>query len=263
MRNIKSKRIVIKIGTNTLSDKKGLLNEKVMKSMVFQIAKIKDKREIILVTSGAIGAGMKELNIKKKPKDTVMKQVCAGVGQSILMAKYHGLFRKYKIKIAQILLTHDVFKNKKTFINLRNSMNKLFKLGVVAIINENDPISIDEIGPSFPAVGDNDHMSALIATKLKADALIILTNVEGLYDKDPANKSAVLVREVRKIDKKIERMCGSMSSLGTGGMKSKVQAAKETTKAGITVVIANGRGTNVLPRIINNEDVGTIFHSGR
>ena len=261
-RNFKSKKLVIKVGTNTLSDKRGLLNVKVIKNIVSQIAKIKKNRQIILVTSGAIGAGMKELKVRKKPKDIVMKQVCAGVGQSILMAKYHDLFQRYGIKIAQILLTHDVFKNKTTFKNLRNSLNRLLNLGVVTIINENDPISVDEIGPAFPAVGDNDHMSALIATKLKADALVILTNVNGLYDKDPINKGAVLVREVRKIDRKIDRMCGKESHLGVGGMKSKIQAAKETTKAGIIVVVANGRHKDVLPRILNNEEVGTIFYPG-
>ena len=256
MRNIKSNRIVIKIGTNTLTDKKGMLDLNMMQNLVSQIAEIKKNKEIVIITSGAIGAGMRELGLKEKPKDVVMKQVCAAIGQNILMANYHSLFSSHHIKIAQILLTYDDLANKETYKNLSNSLNKLFKLGVIPIINENDPISINEIGPSF---GDNDNLSALISSKIKSNLLVILTNVDGLYNKDPKQEGAFLIKEVKDITKEIEAMSGESSDLGIGGMKTKVQAAKTSTKAGTSVIIANGRSENVLFRAINGEDVGTIF----
>ena len=256
-RNIKSNRIVIKIGTNAITDNSGMLDLKVIQSLVAQIAEIKNSKDVIIITSGAIGAGMKEINLQERPNDIVMKQVCAAIGQNILMTAYHSLFEKYNIKIAQILLTYDVFSNKKKFLNLRNSMNKLLDLGVIPIINENDPISIDEIGPSF---GDNDILSALISSKMKADLLIILTNVDGLFNKNPNDKDAVFIREVRKINKKIESVSSETSNLGLGGMKTKIKAAKIATKAGINVIIANGKRQGILVRILNNEDVGTIFY---
>ena len=257
MRKIKSKRIVIKIGTNTLTDGKGMLDLKLIGNLVSQIAKIKSKRDIVIITSGAIGAGMQELKLKERPKDVVMKQVCAAVGQNILMSAYKSLFDKHKIKIAQILLKYDDIADKDTYKNLRNSMEKLLELGVIPIINENDPISINEIGPSF---GDNDNLSALIATKIKADLLIALTNVDGLYNKNPTERGSLLIKEVKNIDKRIESMAGKSASLGIGGMKAKIEAAKKATKEGVIVVIANGRAQNVLIRILNNEEIGTIIY---
>ena len=257
MRNLKSKRIVIKIGTNTLTDGKGMLDLKLIGKLVSQIAKIKSKRDVVIITSGAIGAGMQELKLKERPKDVVMKQVCAAVGQNILMSAYKSLFDKHKIKIAQILLKYDDIADKETYKNLSNSMEKLLELGVIPIINENDPISINEIGPSF---GDNDNLSALIAEKIKADLLIALTNVDGLYSKNPTEKGALLIKEVKNIDKRIESMAGKSASLGIGGMKAKIEAAKKATKAGVIVVIANGRANNILIRILNNEEIGTIIY---
>ena len=256
MRNIKANRLVIKIGTNTLTNEEGFLDLNVIKSLVSQIAKIKNSKDIIIITSGAIGAGMKELKLQEKPKDVVMQQVCAAIGQNILMANYYSMFSKYNIKIAQILLTYDDLSNKETYKNLSNSLNKLFQLGVIPIINENDPISINEIGPSF---GDNDNMSALISSKITADLLVILTNVDGLFDKDPNDKNAKLINEVRNIDNKIESMGKGSSRLGLGGMKTKINAAKTATKAGTTVIIANGRKENVLLDIIKGKKIGTIF----
>ena len=259
MRNIKAEKIVIKIGTNTLTDGKGRLDMNVLKSLVGQISRIKNHRKkIVVITSGAIGSGMKELGLKKKPEDVVMKQVCAGIGQGILMANYHALFRKYGVKIAQVLLTYDDFRNRKTSRNLRNSLNRMLELGVIAIINENDPISIDEIGASF---GDNDNLSALIAECIKADLLLILTDVEGLYDRDPKQKGAALMREVRNIDKRIESMSGKASNLGLGGMKTKIDAAKKATSRGTTVVVANGKRQNVIVDVLSNKEIGTLFYA--
>ncbi|MEK6891859.1 MAG: glutamate 5-kinase [Nanoarchaeota archaeon] len=257
MRNIKAKRIVIKIGTNTLTDKAGFLDLRIIRNLVKQIAQIKNGKDIIIITSGAIGAGMRELDLKQKPSDVVMKQVCAGIGQNILMANYYSFFRKYRIKIAQILLTYNDLSDKETYKNLYNSLDRMLQLNVIPIINENDPISINEIGPSF---GDNDNLSALIASKIKADLLIILTNVDGLFDRNPEDKSAVLIKEVKIINKRIESFGSGSSNLGIGGMKTKIKAAKMGTEAGVTVVIANGKKDNILLKVLNKEDVGTIFY---
>ena len=210
-----------------------------------------------MVTSGAIGTGMKELNVKSKPNDVVMQQVCAAIGQSILMSTYNDLFKKYSIKTAQILLTYDVFTNREKYRNLKNSLSKLLNLGVIPILNENDPISISEIGPSF---GDNDNLSALVATKAKMDLVILLTNVDGLYDRNPNDKNAVLIKEVKTIYKRIESAGGAAATLGLGGMKTKIEAAKTATKAGIMVIVANGKKKNVITDILNNEEEGTIFY---
>ena len=260
MRNFKSKRIVIKIGTNVLTDKNGLLDPGIIKKIVSQIAEIKNSKDIVIITSGAIGAGMQELGIKDRPKDVVGQQVCAAVGQGILMTNYHAMFSGHKLKIAQILITYNDLANKENYRHLANSLERLLELGIIPIINENDPVSISEIGPSF---GDNDKMSALIADKINADLLVILTNVDGLFDKEPNDKSAVLIKEVKNIDKKIEAMGSGSSNLGIGGMRTKIQAAKDATASGTTVIIANGRKSNILNDIVKGEDVGTIFYTKR
>ena len=256
-RNFKSKRIVIKIGTNALTDKNGLLDLGIIKNLVSQIAEIKNNKDIVIITSGAIGAGMQELGIKIRPKDVVGQQVCAAVGQRILMTNYHSMFSKRKIKIAQILITYNDLANKENYRHLANSLERLLELGIIPIINENDPVSISEIGPSF---GDNDNMSALIAEKIKADLLIMLTNVDGLFDKNPNDKDSALIGEVKNIDKEIEAMASGSSDLGVGGMKTKIQAAKKVTEAGAAVIIANGRKENVLLDIINGKEIGTTFY---
>ena len=198
-RNIKAKNVLIKIGTNTLTNNEGDLDNAAIKNIVNQIADIKKKgKNVVLVTSGAIGAGMKELNLKSKPQDITMRQVCAAVGQSILMDTYQSLFGKHNIKIAQILLTYSDFSNQKVFSNFQKGISKMLEMGIVPIINENDPISIDEIGPSF---GDNDMLSAMIATSLDIQLLLILTNVDGLFDRNPKENGAVLINEIGDIEK--------------------------------------------------------------
>jgi len=256
-RNLKSKRIVIKIGTNVLTDKNGLLDSTIIKNLAFQITEVKKGRDIVIITSGAIGAGMQELGIRERPKDVVGQQVCAAVGQGILMENYHETFSRHKVKIAQILIAYNDLANKENYKYLGNSLERLLELGIIPIINENDPVSISEIGPSF---GDNDKMSALIACKIKADLLVILTNVDGLFDKNPDDKGAALVNEVKNIDKKIESMGSGSSSLGIGGMKTKIQAARTATEAGAAVIIANGRKEDILLKIIKGEDAGTVFY---
>ena len=252
------KRIVIKIGTNVLADKKGAINYKIMKNLVEDIIKIKKKSiEILIVTSGAIGAGMSELGIEKRPSDVKMQQTCAAVGQSILISKYREFFSKYRIKVAQILLAYRDFTDKKTEINMGNSINTLLNLGVIPIINENDPISINELGPSF---GDNDNLSAMVACKVKADTLIILTNVDGLYDKNPVSKDAKIINDVRNFYSFIENLDGDSDGLGIGGIKTKIAAAKLAASNGIKAIIANGTKTRVLNDIMSGKKIGTVFH---
>src|SRR3989338_11231093 len=210
------KRIVIKIGTNVLADNKGIIDYKIMENLVHDIAEIRKKcKEILIVTSGAIGAGMSELGIEKRPSDVKMQQTCAAVGQSILISKYRELFNQYKIKVAQILLAYRDFTDKKTEINMGNTINTLLNLEVIPIINENDPVSINELGPSF---GDNDNLSAMVACRVKADALIILTNVDGLYDKDPNSSDAKIIQEVHDFSF-IGDIGGASYGLGIGGIK--------------------------------------------
>ena len=251
------KRIVVKIGTNVLADKKGAISYNIMKNLVKDIIKIKKKHiEILIVTSGAIGAGMSELGIEKRPSDVRMQQTCAAVGQSILISKYREFFNKYGIKVAQILLAYKDFTDKKTEINMGNSINTLLNLGVIPIINENDPVSINELGPSF---GDNDNLSAMVACNSKADALIILTNVDGLYDKDPSSKDAKIIHEVRDF-RFIGNIAGASEGLGIGGIKTKIAAAKLAASNGIKTIIANGTKTGVLNDIIGGKKIGTVFH---
>ncbi len=251
------KRIVIKIGTNVIADNTGKIDYKIMESLVNDIAEISSQKEIIIVTSGAIGSGMSELGIKERPKDVKMQQACAAVGQSILISKYGEFFNKSSIKVAQILLTYDDLSDKQSGINMGNSISALLGMGVMPIINENDPISINEIGPSF---GDNDKLSAMVACKVKADTLIILTSVDGLYDKNPNEKGAKIIKEVRDFNGFVSSIDGASNGLGTGGIKTKIAAAKLAAGCGITTIIANGKVKSNLIKLDKGEKIGTTFY---
>lgn len=248
-RRIKARRIIVKIGTSSLTGRDGFLDLSVIKSLAAQIAEIKNSgMQVLLVTSGAIGAGMKELGIKSRPKHVVMRQVCAAIGQAILISKYQSLFGKRGIKVAQILLTRDALSNSRNCINLRNSISKLLDLGVIPIINENDSISIDEIVPSF---GDNDILSAMLSLKTGADLLAILTDVDGLLDKE-----GNLVIRVAEINEGIKSLCTDKGN-GTGGMISKLEAADLLLKEGIPTIIGNARYS--LIDLIENEKIRTLI----
>jgi glutamate 5-kinase len=224
---------------------------------------MKQGKTIIIVSSGAIVSGAKELQMDQMPKDVPSRQAAAAVGQSILMEAWRTAFRKYGLQVAQILLTYEAFSNRRTYINLRNSMTILTKHRTIPIINENDPISVHEIESTF---GDNDKLSALVAANTDAQLLIILTDVDGLYTKNPRHKDAKLISEVNKITTAIERIGGEPSSWRTkGGMKTKIDAAKITMRSNCAMVIANARKKNVITRIVKGENIGTLFkptHSG-
>lgn len=251
------KRIVIKIGTNLLTEKLCGLRADIISQIAKQIAELKKQgKEILIITSGAIGAGCTELGIKKS-REIVIRQALAAVGQSTVMRVYYDAFSKYNIKVAQILLTYEDFSNRKRYLNLRNALNKLIELKVIPIINENDPISVDEIGTTF---GDNDKLSALVASKVNADLLIILSDIDGLYDKNPkTNKDAKLIRKVTNITKDIERAAGrSGSTFSIGGMVTKIKAAKMVMESGCDMIICNGKKQGIITKALEGKE-GTIF----
>ncbi len=252
-------RIVIKLGTNVLT-KNGKIDRSLIGSIVSQIASLKKSgHHFIIVTSGAIGLGASELGITEKVREMKLKQATAAIGQIALMEQYRACLKKHGLKAAQLLLSYSDFSDRKRYLNLRTSIETLMKLNVIPIINENDPVSIDEIGPSF---GDNDKLSALVALKTDADMLLILTDVRGLYNKNPkTSNDAQLIRVVDNITPEIEHAAQkSGSTFSVGGMKTKISAAKICMDAGCDVVIASGREKDVIAHALNNE-TGTRFVS--
>lgn len=254
----KAKRIVIKVGTNVLS-KKGWVDKAFLRVIARQIAAlVKQGRQVILVTSGAIGMGAETLGIRKQIMEVKMRQACAAVGQGILMHEYQEAFRQYDQKVAQVLLTNRIMSQRRNYVNLKNAVETLLSMSVVPIVNENDCVSIEEIDLAF---GDNDRLSALIASKIDAELLIILTDVEGLYDGNPqTNRQAKLLPVVHEITDEIVAMAGKAGSkYAIGGMASKIEAVRVAADAGCKAVLADGREKNAIPRIVNGENIGTLF----
>ena len=263
MRNFdNAKRIVVKIGTNTLTRDGGVDTAYVGRVAKQVAALLKTGRQVVIITSGAIGMGAGQLDVAGKVKDIKMRQACAAIGQPLLMAEYKKSFARYGVTVAQVLLTAEVLNNRKTYLNLRNSVETLFRLAVVPILNENDSVSTDEIGTAF---GDNDKLSALVASKIDADVLIMLSDIDALYDKNPRKTAdAKPIPAVYEITDDIMRSAGGRGSgLGTGGMKTKIEAAKIASNAGCPMVLANGRLKNVIGRIVAGEEIGTAFYPKR
>jgi len=249
-------RIVVKLGTGILTDTQKRLAPEKMEPLVEQIARQRlAGKEIVVVTSGAIGAGMGILGYDRRPTDLAELQACAAVGQSQLMGIYTRLFAKHGLKVAQVLLTHEDLADHDRHLNARNTLVKLLEHGVVPIVNENDVVSFAEI-----KVGDNDTLSALVACLLPADLLVILTTAEGLIE-GFGTAHARLISQVDKIDSQIERIArGTNSPTAVGGMITKIKAARIVTRAGIPLVIATGYKPGVLDMILNGEEVGTLFN---
>lgn len=256
------KRLVVKIGTSVLTTPDGSLNTRYMHRVARQIQDlVQHGLQVIIVSSGAVGSGVKELGLKTKPRDVPTRQAAAAVGQSILIETWREVLKKHGLKVAQILLTYENFSNRRTYLNLRNSMEILTKQGVIPIINENDPISVHEIEETF---GDNDKLSALVASKADAELLVLLTDVNGLYDRNPRHKDARLITEVQKITSLIERLGGDPGSWRSkGGMKTKIEAARIAMKSGCNMIIANALERDVLTRIFQGERVGTLFKASK
>jgi glutamate 5-kinase len=254
----KTKRVVIKIGTNTLA-KDGGIDTAYFGGVAAQIRALLDSgRHVVVVTSGAIGMGAGQLGLSEKPKEMKMRQACAAIGQPLLMQEYRKAFGLHGIQVAQVLLTAEVLSNRKTYLNLRNAIETLLHLGVVPILNENDSISTAEIGTAF---GDNDRLSALVASKIDADLLLLLTDIDALYDKDPRRHAdAQPIPAVFEITDQIVRNAGGRGSThATGGMKTKIEAARIAANAGCRIVLAHGRTENVITRILAGEPLGTVF----
>ena len=248
-------RLVVKVGTGILTDSRKLPDLAQMEQLVAQLAtQRKAGREVILVTSGAVGAGMGALGFKSRPAQLAEKQACAAVGQSRLMATYADLFAKHDLVVAQVLLTHADLEHHERHLNARNTLVTLLDHGVVPIINENDAVSFTEI-----KFGDNDKLSALVAALLPADLLVILTTVDGVVENfgQPDARVLSVVQDITTALEKHAR--GTDSDTAVGGMKSKVDAAKIAVRSGIPLVIASGRRSDTLARVLAGEDEGTLF----
>jgi glutamate 5-kinase len=259
MREMGVKRVVVKIGTNTICRADGTIDQSYLEGVAKQVMDLSARGiETIIVTSGAIGSGTTELGLERRPQDMAAKQACAAVGQATLMMAWRDAFRKCGKCIGQVLLTYGAFSDRIRYLNLKNAMDEMIKLGVVPIVNENDVIATDEIEEIF---GDNDKLSALVASKIDADLVLLLTDVDGLYDRNPeVDPDARLIRTVDEITKDIERIAGkNISDRAVGGMRTKISAAKVAMQSGINLVIANGRTRDVILRVVKGEELGTLF----
>ena len=252
------KRIVIKVGTSTLTHKTGRLNIRRMERLVKTLADIQNSgREIILVSSGAIGLGMSKMGLRERPKDTPMKQACAAVGQCELMYMYDKLFGEYNLNVAQILLTRYILETPRKN-NVENTFYKLIEHNIIPVVNENDTVAIDELEL---AVGENDSLAAHVGMFCHADLLIIMSDIDGFFDGDPrSNPDAKLIPVVDKIDDRIRALAGdAVSGLGSGGMITKINAAEIAMDAGFDMAIINGRNPNILYNLFDGKQVGTVF----
>src|SRR5258706_7038867 len=242
--------VVIKLGTGVLTDRTNQLAPAQIAGLVAQLVALhQQQRQVIVVTSGAIAAGMAALAMERRPKQLPMLQACAAIGQSRLMTLYEKLFGEFNVPVAQVLLTHDDLKSRTRHLNARNTLTTLLERGVVPIINENDTVAVEEI-----KFGDNDQLGALTATLIDADLLVILSHVEGLLEENQ------VLPVVPKITNDIERLAGGTDrATSVGGMRSKIDAAKIVSRAGIPMIIASGERPNVLVDLLAGADVGTIF----
>ncbi len=253
-------RIVIKIGTSTLAHPSGRLNIRRVEELCSVMSDLKNAgHEVVLVSSGAIGMGVGKLNLKERPKDIPTKQAAAAVGQCELMYVYDKLFSEHNHTVAQILITKADIESKERAVNFHNTLFRLLELGTLPIINENDTIATEEI-----VIGDNDTLAAIVAKQAEADLLILLSDIDGLFSADPRkDKNAQLIETVEKITPEIEALAfGAGTSLGTGGMQTKIHAAKIATEAGVEMVISNGERPLDLYDIVEGKKIGTRFKVG-
>lgn len=258
----KCKRIVIKIGTHTITQQDGTIDQKHLQHLIQQIVSLKhvpfhrDIRDIVVVSSGAVGAGMMLLGMSKRPRILAELQACAAVGQSHLMHLYDQEFQRVGIHTAQLLLAEEDFTNRERYLNFRNTLQALFSRQVIPIINENDPVATHEL-----KLGDNDTLAAYVATNINADLLLMLSDIEGLYDRNPKEfRNATLVHEVHELNDEVENFAGKKkTSLGVGGMKTKITAARMCMQSGVHMIIAPGKQRNIIVDVLVGKDFGTLF----
>lgn len=263
---INAKRIVIKLGTNVLRNEDGYVSLPRIYTFIEDIANlVKAGKEVIVVTSGAVGLGKKRLGLEDT-QGTALKQACAAIGQGKLMSIYENGFDTYGLTAAQILLTEDDFSIRERYLSLRTTLNKLLELGTIPIINQNDTVSTLDVAIRYiqedlqVCFSDNDKLSSLVASELDADLLIILSDINGLYDDNPkTNPNAKLIKEVSEVDDKILSLACGVSDGGRGGMETKLKAARLVTRFGGKVLIANGKQPYIIKRIFEGEDLGTMF----
>ncbi len=255
--------IVVKVGTGGITTRDGKLDQRQMAKLAEQIADAnKQGDRIVLVSSGAVAAGIAELGIPPKPKDMAFQQAAAATGQSVLMALYRELFKKHCLKVAQILLTAEDLSNRASYVHTCDVLGLLLKVGVLPIINENDVTSVDELMRTEGYrinFSDNDILSVLVAGAVCADLVIILSDVEGLYTADPSEPDAKLIRTVDAITDELKNSLKGKNKRGRGGIQSKLKAAEIATSCGIPVIIANSRRINVIADILDGKEVGTYF----
>ncbi len=263
----KAKRVVVKVGTSTLTYENGKINFTRIDKLVRVLSDLANQeKEMVLVTSGAIGVGVSKLKLQSKPKTVREKQAVAAVGQLELMHIYDKFFSEYGHVVGQILLTRDIVEKHEGREHVINTFETLIEKGIIPIVNENDSVAVDEIESGVNRVfGDNDTLSAMVGELVKADLLIILSDIDGFYDSDPRkNRESKMISVIKEITPDIEKCAGGVGSArGTGGMVTKLSAAKIATAAGIDMVIANGSDPDIIMQIINGDDVGSLFlHKG-
>lgn len=257
-------RIIIKFGTNILTNDEGDISLPRVYSFIEDVSRLKKSgKEVILVSSGAVGLGKKRLGLDNTDA-VALKQACAAIGQSKLMSIYESAFDQYDLAVAQILLTEDDFSQRKKYLSLRTTLNKLLELGVIPIINQNDTVSTIELDELYEGMqvcfSDNDKLSALVASELDADLLVILSDIDGLFDSNPkTNKDAKIIPIVENLTSEIMGFGESASAGGRGGMKTKLEAARLVTRSGGTVLIVNGKTPNVIAQVFSGAEIGTIF----
>ena len=255
------KRIVVKVGTSTLTYGNGKINLSRIEKLTRTLADVMNSgKEVILVTSGAIGVGVSKLKLKEKPKTIREKQAVAAVGQCELMHIYSKFFGEYSHIVGQVLLTRDVVEDDHIRENVCNTFETLIENEIIPIVNENDTVSIDEI-ENIVRFGDNDNLSAIVSNLAKADLLIILSDIDGFYDSDPRkNKNSKMLKEITEITKELEECCGGAgSNLGTGGMITKLTAARTAMDVGVDMILANGEKPEIIFDILDGKEIGTLF----
>jgi glutamate 5-kinase len=255
--NIPAERVVVKIGTTLITSEQISFDALYLKPLVAQVATLfKQGVRFVIVSSGAIGAGMAKLKFQTRPQSIPLKQALAAVGQNELMTVYQKLFKMHHIEVGQVLLTQEDFINRRRYVNIKNTLSTLFKLNIIPIINENDPVAVEEI-----RFGDNDTLAALVTNLIEAELLIILSDVDGLYTADPRiSPEAKVIKVVKELTPEVEKLVyPSRSKVTSGGMKTKLTAARLLSQCGESLILANGRERNVLLRIFEGEELGTLF----
>ena len=260
-----SKRIVVKVGTSTLTYDNGKINLKTIDKLAMVLSDLRNQgKEVVLVSSGSIGVGCSKLNLEERPNTIREKQAVASVGQCELMHIYSKLFGEYGNIVGQVLLTRDVVEDDHIRNNVINTFETLLEKGIIPIVNENDTVSIDEI-ENICNFGDNDNLSAVVAKLVNGDLLVILSDIDGFYDSDPRhNEDSRMIKEIYKITEELEEFAGGAGTLqGTGGMKTKLAAAKVALDAGVSMILTNGKDPEILFEILDGQEVGTLFINKR